>query len=217
MRYGNRSVEMRRSSHTRGSSSHLNIIASGKIMRTVIIVPAAPHYPNCHGKEQVWFGRIFRAIQLARDLDAPLIIVGDANGGSDVELFAKLGLSSGVRVYTELNGVAKELKNTRGDMRAAARVLRDCNDLHSVNELVLVTCWYHCLRSTIELRNAVFDTLPDRRYSYRVVPVWDKFVHGIYRLFHPTGELRGVVDALLARPHVMRGDLANRGKPDMTT
>lgn len=185
-------------------------------MRTVIIVPAAPHYPNRQGKEQVWFGRIFRGIQLARDLDASLVIVGDANGGSDVTLFANLAIASGVRVHTELNGTAKELKNTRGDMRAAARVLRDCSDLRNVNELILVTCWYHCLRSTIELRNAIFDTLSDRRYSYRVVPVWEKFAHGIYRLFHPTGELRGVIDALLARPHTTRGDLANRGKPDMT-
>jgi hypothetical protein len=100
-------------------------------------------------------------------------------------------------------------------MRAVARVLRDRNDLRNVNELVLVTCWYHCLRSTIELRNAVFDTLPNRRYSYRVVPVWKKFTHGIYRLVHPAGELRGALDAFLARPHMARGDFASCGKPDM--
>lgn len=185
-------------------------------MNTAIVVPAAPHYPNRQGKKQPWFGRIFRGIQIARELDAPLIIVGDANGGADVELFTQLASVSKVTAFTELNGTSNELKNTRGDMRAAARALQSHNELHDVDKLILVTCWYHCMRSTVELQHAMAETLPDRKYSYRTVPVWDKLAHGVHRILHPNGEIRGTIEALLGRPHTPRGIFTRYGKPDIT-
>jgi hypothetical protein len=183
-------------------------------MPCAILVPAAPHYANVRGNEQIWFGRIFAAIKLARDLNVPLIIVGDANGGADNAQFEALAAASGVEVYVEQNGSAKEYKNTRGDMRAAARALRDQSTLHAIDEIILVTCWYHCLRAHVELHRALLDVLPERDVRQRVEPVWDKFLHGLWRLLRPDGEIRGIIDALRNRPHTVRGQLSHSGKPD---
>ena len=185
-------------------------------MSTAVIVPAGPHYKNAADQEQVWFGRIFAAIKLARHHSAPLIIVGDANGGADVALFAKLATECGLVVFVEHNGADKSKRNTRGDMQAAARVLRDVPALHGVDQMILVSCWYHCPRAAVELRAALNTMLPDWPYSLDCAPVWDNLLHGLYRLLHHHGELRGIADALLNRPHTPRGSLASLGKPDLS-
>lgn len=180
----------------------------------VIVVPAAPHYKNAVGNEEIWYGRIFKGIMLARDLQAPLVIVGDGNGGSDVEAFATIAVQANVQVHCELNGVDKRDKNTRGDMRAAARVIA-CEEFAQVSEVVLVTCWYHVPRCGIELRNALRERLPDRTLVIRSAPVLAHFRHGLHRLFHHHGELRGAWDAYLRRPHLSRGQFSHLGKPDL--
>ncbi|MBP9827938.1 YdcF family protein [Patescibacteria group bacterium] len=196
------------------ASRSLTSLQETLVSRKVIVVPAAPHYKNAAGNEEIWYGRLFKGIMLARYHDAPLVVVGDGNGGWDVAEFAALARAANVQVRCEVNGVDKRDKNTRGDMRAAAHVIAR-EEFGQVNEVVLVTCWYHVPRCGIELRNALRERLPDRTLAITPAPVLAHFLHGLHRLFHHHGELRGAWDAYLRRPHLSRGQFSHLGKPDL--
>lgn len=173
-------------------------------MKSVLLVPAAPHYADQFGIRRLWHGRICRAIALAHHTDQAIIVVGDANGGDDVRTFAHLARQAGIeQVFEAYNQPGS--KNTRGDMRAAAELVVSDPAFTDLEFVRIVSCWYHLPRCAIALRQELASA-----NSLRIilVPVWgQRPPNGFWN------ELRGCFDYLRNRPQTTRG--GHVGKPDL--
>jgi len=183
--------------------------------RLAIVVPAAPHYRDEQGQEYFWPGRVQRGIELALKYNCPLIFAGDANGGSDLDHSIDLAHKAGVRVTVRaFNGTQKNLKNTRGDARITSSMIRDLPELAHVEQLIVVTCWYHVPRAWIAYVQEIKVVNPERQINVYADAIWHRAAEGLRRLLSPTGELRGCLDYLRHRPQISRGWQADAGKPD---
>lgn len=206
--------------------------------KQAVVVLTPPHYVRGDGKEGIWFGRLVRGVLLWTGMAAsgagcvsPLIVAGDANGGSDLRDFAahaveELGVSPG-HVVLAFNGEGKDDKNTRGDARAAMRLLAEDSRFEEVEELIVVTCWYHTLRAGLAFEIARQDLFPNgRTLSIRTKSVWEKMPrpHALMGVSLPrplgialalVNEARGWVDYTFGRPQKTRGG-DDVGKPDFT-
>lgn len=156
----------------------------------------------------IWYGRCDHAVELQLELGGKLVLAGDANGGSDLELFRLRAIELGVdedNIILAFNGHDKSLKNTRGDARASASKI---TDLDNIDEVIVVTCWYHAPRALIAL-DIELQTLGLTKISVRTsvvepnIEVTDEIL---------ANEMRGCCDYLLGRPQVTRGEVI--GKPD---
>lgn len=171
-----------------------------------IIMLTPPRIQHADGTESVWFGRIDKAISLAKQFDCPLIICGDGTPDqSDLDTFVaraeQAGVERIVRAWNEGD------QHTRGDMRAAARALHTLPDLQAVEELHIVTCWYHQIRSIAALHVEVRGIRVHRRLRFIPAPVWANWLEGVKRLTNlRRGELRGTWDYLQERPQTSRMD-----------
>ena len=171
-------------------------------MKSVLVVPAAPHYADQFGVRRIWHGRICRAIALAHHTDQAIIVVGDANGGHDVRTFATLARTAGIaQVFEAYNEPGH--KNTRGDMAATAHLIATDPTFGDLQIITIVSCWYHLPRCAIALRQEM-----NRPATIHLAPIWGQ---------HPPNgfwnEVRGCVDYLRARPQTTRG--GHVGKPDL--
>ncbi|MFH1611553.1 MAG: ElyC/SanA/YdcF family protein [Patescibacteria group bacterium] len=175
-------------------------------MPEIVVMFTPPHY-KVQGVAKIWMGRIDRAIDVAIQKHCPLIVAGDANGGQDLDTFVIRAHRSCVpAVIRAFNGDDRSLKNTRGDARAIVRVMSEIPAMAYVDQITIVTCWYHMLRCWIALRQA----LGNRRVRIACAPVWTKFWHGVTVL---PNELRGCLDYLFGRSQKSRGKPI--GKPDL--
>lgn len=184
----------------------------------VIVVPAAPHYRGPDGEPRFWPGRVEKGIELALRHDCPVIFAGDANGGSDLRRSADLAREAGVpeaHIFEAFNGHDKRWKNTRGDAKVSAELILMGGKLADIEEVIVVTCWYHTPRFHVALRQ-VLDQMTCNRPRLRWAPVWAHAVHGLHRLLSPSGELRGIWDYVRNNPQTSRGQWAHEGKPGFT-
>lgn len=184
-----------------------------EIFTEILVVPAPPHYSGT-----IWMGRIKKATLVACSKNIPILIVGDANGGQDNIFFAEFAKAVGApHVYTERNGTEKKDKNTRGDMCATVRALKQNPDFKNIETVHIVTCWYHAPRAILEFKRAYKQELTNRKMKIRAVPVFarENILEGIVRIFHHHGEIRGCFGTLLNQPHKSAGRFRYQGKPDM--
>ena len=172
-------------------------------MKSVLIVPAAPHYADQFGVRRIWHGRICKAIALAHHTDQAIIVVGDANGGHDVRTFAALARTAGIeQVFEAFNDPGS--KNTRGDMAATARLITSDPIFGDLETITIVSCWYHLPRCAIALRQEL-----GMNISIRLAPVFGQSPpNGLWN------ELRGCWDYLRQSSQTTRG--GHIGKPDVT-
>lgn len=156
-------------------------------MHTVVIMFCGPFY----GSYPFHFGRIDRAIALAREHRCPLVICGDGTGGTELEAFLARARARGVPLpMARYNGK----RNTLGDAISAAAVLSA--EFPHVTRAYLVTDWYHVPRASIRLAHK----LSRQGMGHVTVvpaPVWDHLLGGLRRL---PGELLGSWHALLRLP-----------------
>lgn len=181
----------------------------------VIVVPAAPHYRGPDGEPRFWPGRVQKGIELALRHDCPVIFAGDANGGSDLRRSANLAREAGVpeaHIFEAFNGHEKRWKNTRGDALVSAKMVSFEGPFEGVEEVIVVTCWYHMPRFQVALRQ-MFRRMTCTPPRFRSAPVWANMVHGTHRLLSPYGELRGIWDYVRNNPQTSRGQWAHEGKP----
>ncbi len=157
---------------------------------------------------EIWYGRCDHAVELQREFGGMLILAGDANGGSDLELFRARAIELGVNednIVIAFNGHDRSLKNTRGDARASATKIVE---LEGIDEVIVVTCWYHAPRALIAL-DIELQALGLVGVSVRTsvvepnIEVTDEIL---------ANEMRGCCDYLMGRPQVTRGEVI--GKPD---
>ena len=175
-------------------------------MREIVVVFTPPHY-KVQGIAKIWMGRIDRAIDVARQKHCPLIVAGDANGWQDIDQFIIRAKRSGVgAVLRAFNGHELEFKNTRGDARAIARVMAEVPAMVYIDQITVVTCWYHAPRCLIAMRQA----LGNRQVRIVCSVVWTKLWDGIKVL---PNELRGCLDYMSGRSQKSRGKPI--GKPDL--
>lgn len=175
-------------------------------MNRAVVMFTPPHY-KVRGVPRLWMGRIDHAIKVACKQRSLLIVAGDANSGHDLDAFVLRAHRSPVpAVLRAFNGHDRALKNTRGDARAIAGVLREIDPDGRITRLTIVTCWYHVPRAWIALRQE----LGSRRVRISASPVWTKLAHGLRVL---PNELRGCWDYLRGNLQQSRG--AHIGKPDL--
>lgn len=88
--------------------------------------------------------------------------------------------------------------NTRGDLRAARRIILSA----SIDKVVIVTCWYHLPRSMAVMRDELRSA---RRIAISGFPVWRDLHYGFSRWRDlRRGEFRGTLDALLGHEQCSR-------------
>ena len=205
MPFGKILVEVRRDALVPEDTEGLPcpLVPQGDLVKSVLIVPAAPHYADQFGVRRIWHGRICKAIALAHHTDQAIIVVGDANGGHDVRTFAALARTAGIeQVFEAFNDPGS--KNTRGDMAATARLITSDPIFGDLETITIVSCWYHLPRCAIALRQEL-----GMNISIRLAPVFGQSPpNGLWN------ELRGCWDYLRQSSQTTRG--GHIGKPDVT-
>lgn len=186
------------------------------IYTTAILVyngPRRARYFGLFGPEVFDPARAKLGIKLALAYGCPIIFAGDANGGSDLRQAAELARAAGVQVVIEAyNGTDPAWKNTRGDARAAARVLDEDSRLAAVDHVQVVSDAYHVPRGHLAMRRALDARFGEtREIRLSVAATWRRSLHGIRVL---PGELRGALDYAAGNPQRSRGKPI--GKPDLT-
>lgn len=163
-------------------------------------------------EDGVWYGRCDEAVKIAERTGGILILAGDANGGSDLIKFEERALKRGIpsdRIVRAFNGHDPLWKNTRGDARASAEKISKLEVLAGVDEVIVVTCWYHMPRALIAIRLALeaIDIYVDLIGQVMVEPnieVTDQML---------ANEAHGCADYLAGKPQKTRG--GHIGKPDL--
>jgi uncharacterized SAM-binding protein YcdF (DUF218 family) len=116
---------------------------------------------------------------------------GDFNRQA-VEYYGEVGLE-GVVIS---NGGCLESANTKGDMMALVNFVQQ----HGFDEVIVVTCWYHTVRTWANWYHARVD-LGVAVPPIRLTPVWRDIRRGLRAL---PGELHGTLDALRCKPQNSR-------------
>ncbi|OGL98760.1 hypothetical protein A2304_01105 [Candidatus Uhrbacteria bacterium RIFOXYB2_FULL_57_15] len=133
------------------------------------------------------YHRVDHAIAIARETRSPLVIVGDAFDGRDVEHFAMRAASRGTRAI----GAFDPGSRTLTDVRGALRLIGSTAEFDVVADILVVTDDWHAPRCLAMLFGERRVLLPDReiRFHDRSTdagprpPAWVK-----------EGELRGIAD-----------------------
>jgi hypothetical protein len=180
-------------------------------MRSDIVVVAlnGPRRPRMKrgGEVRMEFcpRRVVWSTWLAKLLDCPLIVCGDANGGEDLrrmERFAKM--RGAPHVIARRNGLHK---NTDGDCFAAATVVEE---MPEVKRVVLVTCSYHVVRAWLKLGRHCRNTV-HHNVSVFGLPIP---TNPLYAASHWVGECKGILGELLGR-QIGSNRHATGEKPDL--
>jgi len=151
--------------------------------KRAVVVFYGPHY----GGVREW-GRIDKAIKIAKKHNCPLIICGDGCLGEGVTIFYDYAIGCGVEeVYAHFDS----RQNTRGDAFGAVHVI--VSRFPTLGRLHLVTDWYHLPRSFIALSIELNKHKLEDRVQITANPVWQRFCEGTQRL---RGEIRGCLDYL---------------------
>lgn len=183
-------------------------------IKIAVIMLTPPH------QEEIWYGRCDQAIEVAKRTGGILILAGDSNNGSDLDKFEARALKAGLpksRIKRAFNGHDQLWKNTRGDARASAKVIAELED---VDQVIVVTCWYHLPRAMIAMRQTLAARLPERYIRLRTSAVWQNIWFGLTMLVFRDrktgrwiGELRGAFDYLTGNPQQAPSEPV--GKPGM--
>lgn len=165
--------------------------------RLAVVMFCGPHYDGC-----LDFGRFTEALWLAQHYQCHLLLCGDGNSGRDLAVFSERARKTIPECLVHVCYDARAC--TRSDAQAAAQALTTESFGMQVEELYLVTDWYHMPRAHAELAKALDGT----SFLLHRTPVWQRLREGLSRLPH---EFRGWLDCVADKPHHSRG--APYGKP----